>query len=120
MCWDPPDICFLALAHICVDNDPSLPFCIWGPDPLPVYRIHSLSVQSTCICTVCIEVDFITLMHSEETCIHKPFTAVTKKTEQFVFCAMYRLSDFLFVAARYAAKKEGKEEIIYHRVDPTD
>ena len=29
----------------------------------------------------------------------------------------YRLSDFLFTAARYVANKEGREEVIYRKID---
>jgi len=30
---------------------------------------------------------------------------------------MYRLSDFLFTAARYVANKEGRKEVIYRKID---
>jgi cob(I)alamin adenosyltransferase len=39
----------------------------------------------------------------------------TSKIDSNVFVFLNRLSDFLFVSARYAAMKEGQKEIIYKK-----
>lgn len=46
---------------------------------------------------------------------HSAYNSILPNILWFQF--FHRLSDFLFVAARYATAKEGNEERIYHRVN---